>query len=59
MCWKIVNFFDENGEEQTIFCKDAQFEDDDGNCWIKFIDSNDQEYYVDGQGIDIYFEIVE
>lgn len=56
---KRVYFSGDECGEQTILCKDVEFVEDDGNCWIKFIDDNDQEYYADGQGIDIYFEVLD
>lgn len=54
---KYVRGTDIEGYDFTIKCKDAEFVDDDGNCWVKFTSEYDQEFYVDGQGIDIYFEI--
>ena len=58
---KKVSFYPEenNGDEIIITCKSVKFEDDDGDCWLEFIDSGDKKYTVVGQGIDIYFEIVE
>ena len=48
-----------NEKEITINCKSVKFGDDDGDCWIEFIDDQNNEYNIFGQGIDIYFEVVE
>ena len=54
---KQVLFYDE--DERVIKCKDVYLECDDGDCEIIFIDENDEKHHIDdGQGIDIYFEIV-
>lgn len=44
-------------DEMTIKCKDVEFCDDDGNCCIIFTDDNDQKYTIEGQGLDIWFDI--
>jgi len=50
----------ENNRDETIItCKSVKFGDDDGDCWLEFIDSGDKKYTVVGQGIDIYFEIMD
>lgn len=41
----------------TIICKSVKFSDDDGDCWIEFIDNDDNKYIVFGQGLDVWFEI--
>jgi hypothetical protein len=41
----------------TIICKSVEFNDDDGDCWIEFIDNDDNKYNVFGQGLDMWFEI--
>lgn len=58
---KKVSFFPEEDyeNETTITCKSVEFGDDDGDCWLEFIDENDKKYIIFGQGLDIYFEIVE
>ena len=58
---KKVLFYPEenNGDETIITCKSVKFGDDDGDCWLEFIDSGDKKYTIVGQGIDIYFEIIE
>ena len=57
---KVLIYPIENNEEEiTINCKSVKFGDDDGDCWLEFIDNQNNEYNVFGQGIDIYFEIVE
>ena len=56
---KTVSFSGEECGDQVILCKDVYFTDDDGNCWIVFIDQEGNEYYADGRGIDIYFEILD
>jgi len=45
------------GNKITIVCKDVNFCDDDGDCWIEFTDENGEKYFTDGQGIDIWFDI--
>lgn len=58
---KKVLFYPEenNGDKTIITCKSVEFGDDDGDCWLEFTDSEDKKYIVVGQGIDIYFEIIE
>ena len=58
---KKVLFYPEenNGDETIITCKSVKFGDDDGDCWLEFTDMEDKKYIVFGQGIDIYFDIVE
>lgn len=57
---KKVLFYPEenNGDETIIICKSVKFGEDDGDCWLEFIDSGDKKYTVVGQGIDIYFEVL-
>lgn len=50
---------EEDEKEITINCKSVEFGDDDGDCWLEFIDDQGKEYNVFGQGIDVYFKIVE
>lgn len=45
-------------DEILVKCKDVYFESDDGDCWVIFIDEDNKEHMSFGQGIDIYFEIV-
>lgn len=54
---KRVSFYTEGDNKITITCKLVEFQDDDGNCWLRFTDTEDKRYIVFGQGIDIYFEI--
>lgn len=57
---KVLFYPEENNENETIItCKSVEFGDDDGDCWLEFTDSEDKKYTVIGQGIDIYFEIIE
>jgi hypothetical protein len=58
---KRVLFYPEenNGNKTIITCKSVEFGDDDGDCWLEFTDSEDKKYTVIGQGIDIYFKIIE
>lgn len=58
---KKVSFYPEEDYNNliTITCKSVKFEEDDGDCWIKFTDENNNKYIVFGQGIDIYFEVIE
>ncbi len=44
-------------ESTTILCKDVKFCSDDGDCWIEYIDQDDNKYLSSGQGIDIWLEI--
>lgn len=44
-------------EPTTILCKDVKFCSDDGDCWIEYIDQDDNKYLSTGQGIDIWLEI--
>lgn len=44
-------------ETYNIICKSIRFADDDGDCWVDFIDDQDRTFNVFGQGIDIWFEV--
>jgi len=55
----LIHPIESNEKEITINCKSVKFGNDDGDCWLEFIDDQDNKYNVVGQGIDIYFEIVE
>ena len=44
-------------ETYNIICKSVRFADDDGDCWLDFIDDQDITFSVSGQGIDIWFEV--
>lgn len=56
---KRVVFYDESsGMRQIIKCKDVYFDSDDGDCAIIFVDEDDKEHITFGQGIDIYFEVI-
>lgn len=54
----LIHPLENNNKETTINCKSVEFGDDDGDCWLEFTDENNNKYNVDGQGIDIYFEIL-
>lgn len=58
---KKVSFYPEEDYKNltTITCKSVEFSDDDGDCWLEFTDDNDKVYNVFGQGIDVYFDIIE
>lgn len=56
---KTVTISDENYNDITFKCKDVSFHDDDGNAWLVFIDDGDNEHLTDGQGIDIWFDILD
>lgn len=44
-------------EDIEILCKDVELVDDDGNVWIKFTSDTGVQYYAEGQGIDVWFDI--
>lgn len=54
---KSVTIHDINKGEVTFICKTVEFQDDDGDCWLRLTDTDDVEYITDGQGIDIWFEV--
>lgn len=46
-------------ESYKITCKSVRFSDDDGDCWVEFIDDQDRTFAVFGQGLDVWFEVEE
>lgn len=56
---KKVRFVDLDKGKVSITCKDASFLDDDGNCLVRLIDTENNEYFAVGQGIDIWYKIEE
>lgn len=52
------NALSRNCDEITIRCKDVKFNTDDGDCWITFFDEFGTKYIANGEGLDIWFEIV-
>ena len=45
-------------DQITIECHDVKFCADDGDCWIEFYDVAGQRYVANGDGLDIWFDVV-
>lgn len=48
-----------DGKQHRFEIADVRLGADDGDVWLEFKDSQNNEYVVDGQGTDIYFEILD
>lgn len=48
-----------DGKSYQFEIADVRLCDDDGDVWLEFKDNQNNEYIVDGQGTDIFFEILD
>lgn len=55
--YKEVTINDVERGTVTFQCKEVRLVDDDGDCWLEFIDTNNNTYTAEGQGIDIWFDV--
>lgn len=58
-CNKTVLITDLYDNDVTLKCKDVVFRHNDGDCWLEFIDIYDKTYLTEGQGIDIFFKVLD
>lgn len=54
-----VEIEDIDGKSHQFEIADIRLGNDDGDVWLEFKDNQNNEYTVDGQGTDIYFEILD
>ena len=56
---KLVSFTDIEGHSFILICKNFTFQTDDGDCWLEFEDNSGNIFQIEGQGLDIFFEVQE